>query len=1772
VLSSRALVICLATLSSLFSASIGFTQMTITPDGQSLEVTAGQSVATFTVTNDDSWPIDVDMYCAYTGSISSCQIEGLEEYELVFVPAHGSTQVNVSFTANNGTGTVSLEGLGMGGYDNGWFDVQISPAGAVVAVTPDGLALSSIPAASRSQIFTVQNSGWKYSTYDFTSSCTPPATASCTTPSSKSLAAGASTTVSVSYQAGPTIGQTGTVRLDARVRETTATLDAGFVTVTVVPNTAQNTVSVADANSGITPDRDLCLTFSVISSAAVECGDLRIVHGITGARTMNKTRAPVLLYNSRLAQAAPVLAAHVTLATTAAVPTRITANLAIKRAGATNWVIRASGEWHGAGFLPGIPTRVALSYEAVGEGTGLYDYRYDLIRWDGTTPLPLPSATGQFILVDRSSSPFGAGWWISGLEQLLFVTGGILWVGGDGSARLYTSAGTGKWVAPTVDRPDTLVQDGTGYARILSQGLVVKFNSAGQHVNTVTRLGHLTAFGYDGNGRLAQIVLPIPTTVTTTRYCTDVATCLPTGTAPPAPIAAPTYTIAYPSGQVKITAPPAPSTTGPLTRETILTLSGGVVQSIRDADSVLTQFQSGTGSVARRVSARTDRRGTRTRFDYTTHGHLVTSATTDSAGAAWIETRFNPVAEAQGLGQAGTTAPAVAVPNVLTLLDGPRLDSDVLDHTRFWVNRFGAPTKIRNALGHETVITRADGRFPALVTEVTAPNGFKTRATYDARGNTATSVAVNPLGDNRDAVTQYTWQQQFDLILGVTLPEGNTMTFGYHANTGNRLWQQDDRGVSSRVNFAYYLKWSAPGAPGLLRESLLPGGARDSLAYDPLGNLAGVRAPDTTWTRIENDNVGRTTVVRKQIDKAATPKWQDDSTTYDRFDRATRSVSYGPLFGGTAAQKVIVKNIYNVAGQLDSLQRMIDPVTPTNLGTLTTHWRYDPAGRVIAELAPDNTPTVLTDNPVDSTIYDKAGNVVRVSPRRRGEGAKVTMQYDALNRLIERKLDAVTYSTRHEGIAAILLTPQMENPDYPRYGVNAQGKYVIAQDVATFGYDVAGNMTLADNGSARVRRGYYPGGLLRQDSLYIRAVGNCPSGSDPFACHEYILELTYDLNGRRIKLKHPAQLISGSGAPRDYVAYTYDAQTGALKTVTDILNNQSRYHQNLRNELDSLYLPSSAGQWREGYGYDLAGNRIIHKVWNTSMALKRETAHTLDARGKALTMRNKNAPGDSMTVTYSGLGHVVTNRLSAWGKVSGNLDIRTSSADTLTLDALGNLRTQVTRTKKEYNSVVDSSISHRTDYYEPRTGRLVRSNDQGNIQVDTTHYDSAGNIVFTTTKLLQQALLTDRASYYASDGSLQAADFRSASQSDVKFKTVFEEYRYDALGRRVLVRTRRYCHTGYGQSMYDECNLSTVRRTVWDGSQELWEIQMPGRNQMPVDTMENDVAPVKLARTSNGWDLNRYFGRVTYTHGPGVDQPLGLVRLGYADWPSQKTWKTWSPFAVVPLWNSRGQPDDAYFPVGGGNHCDAGDPLRCVFLNLPAFWTVYGSYAPPVTPVAWQGTLMENKTDKTGTLYRRYRVYDPVTGRFTQEDPIGFAGGLNLYGFANGDPVNFSDPFGLMGCPPMCSGLNPRHLELEVERMESMKGKSVSEILWDNAPVLVASAAVTLGPAAAARIGSWLSRGGGAAGAASATGAAAGRIPFDGFQAWGRSAVGWGQNAAGAAKAMAEMTVEKAGMLDPSKVQAAKTFYENAVANQKGGAAASARVELMQKILELQKK
>jgi uncharacterized protein RhaS with RHS repeats len=43
-----------------------------------------------------------------------------------------------------------------------------------------------------------------------------------------------------------------------------------------------------------------------------------------------------------------------------------------------------------------------------------------------------------------------------------------------------------------------------------------------------------------------------------------------------------------------------------------------------------------------------------------------------------------------------------------------------------------------------------------------------------------------------------------------------------------------------------------------------------------------------------------------------------------------------------------------------------------------------------------------------------------------------------------------------------------------------------------------------------------------------------------------------------------------------------------------------------------------------------------------------------------------------------------------------------------------------------------------------------------------------------------------------------------------------------------------------------------------------------------------------------------------------------------------------------------------------------------------------------------------------------YRAYDPATGRYLEADPIGQAGGINVYTYARDNPVRWTDPDGLL--------------------------------------------------------------------------------------------------------------------------------------------------------------
>ncbi|MDQ1211386.1 RHS repeat-associated protein [Pantoea anthophila] len=93
-----------------------------------------------------------------------------------------------------------------------------------------------------------------------------------------------------------------------------------------------------------------------------------------------------------------------------------------------------------------------------------------------------------------------------------------------------------------------------------------------------------------------------------------------------------------------------------------------------------------------------------------------------------------------------------------------------------------------------------------------------------------------------------------------------------------------------------------------------------------------------------------------------------------------------------------------------------------------------------------------------------------------------------------------------------------------------------------------------------------------------------------------------------------------------------------------------------------------------------------------------------------------------------------------------------------------------------------------------------------------------------------------------------------------------------------------------------------------------------------------------------------------------------------------------------------------------------------------------------------QGQYLDRET---GLHYNLFRHYDPDSGRFTQQDPIGLAGGINLYQYAP-NALGWVDPWGLSRCSlgkesGRYSAIKPGPLDKELA--ETFSGGRYKEII-----------------------------------------------------------------------------------------------------------------------------
>jgi RHS repeat-associated protein len=1574
----------------------------------------------------------------------------------------------VSGTATNGNGLQQASA-------SATYTYALPVYGATVTAAPQ-LFDTARAGQQYTTTFTVKNTGNVTDSLTWTASCSGPAIQTCgsVSPTGKTLTAGSSFNVNLTWTADTLLSATGSISLTANDGGS----GSGVGTETVIEYATG--LDVVDVNPGPSFSRGNCLAVAVAQDAAFQCGTLRIVHRLPSVRTYGKLHTPTLIYNARLASGTPNIGANLTVPGSMALDS-VEGRLLVVEHGTSNTYPLAPELWHGSDWQTtgGQKTRrLQLTFFNSAFTPDLYDITFYTKRIQGTSVLVQDSAKAQEIIGNWYTSPFGMGWWLAGLERIQFSDSAIVWFGGDGSTQLYVPSGTNVWKP----KPQTYVagHDSVTYpfgsshlfVRHAPHGVQVTFDSAGQQIQTIDRLGHATTFGYDSQGRLDTLFMAMPAPRSTVFYVFkyDANGVLDTVSAPSASgSSGPRRIVAFANSQHAPSASEA--------HDKIIDPDGF-------SDSLI--YSSASGNQMLVVGLR-DKRGTTTTFTYSGMPFDLAIATIGmQAGAGKdITHSFGPYNNfGQALPWISYASTQTANPDsIYYQINGPRWNAylagaarDSADTMRIFVDRWFEPTRIVDAKGSTTTIMRLNSTYPTLVTRSMDPLGRVETGVYDSHGNDSVVTDLGTYVSGQYAATRYQYDPLWDFATSVRLPAGELDSASFDPTTGNILWRQDGRGQVSRVTFGYDPSYS------LVTTVTDARGNVDRLHYDStLANLETRTTPVGFVTTIRTDPIGRDTLISSPVDSAQT-LFSHVHKQYDHMDRDSVVFTYGPAVGPVAAESLTVRTLRDPEGAPLTVTRTETP-DPGSIGTLTTTYHYDVAGRLLKSCPVDNT--------CDIDTLDAGGNIVSVTDRR---GYQLHMIYDALNRVVSRATDSVVYQAYNSPYWVDSRNPPpgseplygQDTSSFPRFFNRKNKTYVIPRDVATFAYDSAGHMTQAYNGDAQVQRSYNLNGTLATDTLRVRTQGEIEELGNPlvridttvasnFTTHQYGLQYFYDIQLRRDSIQYP-QTISyhdASGAAHAMVRYTYDPNTGALATVTDMFGNVTTYHDGVSDLLDTLSLPGQLSQW---YKYD-PDDRLIADSLKTSAtlgtsptvlhttSLLRGTTIGYDARGKLLHASNT-APGtmmDAVTATYTGLGQIATTNYNG-GSISALGVVTTFTNDqTSNVDALGNKITShgSTNDANTYQSGFQSiwmpymaiSASTGTSFYDSlsytaNTGRLAAYYNEFlsatlTIQDHAYTYDANGNqqIVEATSSYYSR---TPSVSFYGADEKLRAVDSRAVQEYDSPlgdtqpewYRLAFEEYRYDALGRRVWVRSRKGCRGTFG-----DCYVPTERRVVWDGSTELAEISALGDDTVPVVNSslsyfettakadpENDTPrPDSIAQNphyvtppaGNGTppqsvpELDEFFGRVLYVDGRDPEHPVEIIRLDFSGLPPGCSRLLIDSLVFIPSYNYNGVADNGSLSSGaysGGQNTACGGPVAAPWFGAYSQWQ-------HVNPTfGWYGSLVQFKQDASGLTFARNRYYDGRTGRFTQEDPIGLAGGLNAYGFASGDPVNYSDPFGL--CPP----------------------------------------------------------------------------------------------------------------------------------------------------------
>ena len=616
-----------------------------------------------------------------------------------------------------------------------------------------------------------------------------------------------------------------------------------------------------------------------------------------------------------------------------------------------------------------------------------------------------------------------------------------------------------------------------------------------------------------------------------------------------------------------------------------------------------------------------------------------------------------------------------------------------------------------------------------------------------------------------------------------------------------------------------------------------------------------------------------------------------------------------------------------------------------------TGYAYDAVGRIIAQTASSGT---------DAFGYDVSGNLVAVT---NAAGETLETQYDGLNRPVSTQ-DALG-NVRQTGFD---LLDRVTSTVDPRGKVRTKSYDTLGRSVCAvrpsgaaerFGYDGLGNLVAITNAEGHVY------------AMSCDALGRRISAID--ATGHLVETNAYDGAGNLVSQT------DGNGAT---VAYSYDI-CGRLVTRTaadgvdafayDEVGNLvaasnavavETFAYDLRDRLTNAITQVGANTWEQAWLRD-AGGLVTNVVYAPGKAVTR----AYDADGRLVAVSDWH--GHEWTFTYDGVGkptggtspdgtehafaYDAAGRLIGWnvGAIMGR---------TIERDAAGRRVCDTVTAGPMPKSSVDRRAVNTFDAADRLVSALVTYSVTNTPVAETYLYDSNGAMTNATSggrTVFSAAYDAQGRLASLGNGEPGMVNGESGGTSFVSSAPP-TAFAYDALGNRVVVGDRKFIpdHADPLKRPLVECasDGTPIRYYIWGPGRLLGYIDAAGN--LTVVHSDERGSVVALSDSSG----NRLY---TANYGPNGE-----------DWGA--TGENPTPFA----W------------LGG-----------------------YGVMRAPITHNSQLLTLnsqLSTHNFRYSPLYlTRHRFYSATLKRFLSADPLGPAGGFNLYAYGNCDPLAYIDPLGL---------------------------------------------------------------------------------------------------------------------------------------------------------------